>query len=42
MMLRRSCTWNIKPSGEVMNVEVESHNGILYVMNDALMIDWLE
>ena len=42
MMLRRSCTWNLKPSGKVMNIEVESCNGILLVMNDGLKFDWIE
>ena len=42
MMLRRSCTWNLKPSDKFMNIEVEISNGILHVMNDGLKIDWLE
>ena len=41
MMLRRSCTWNHKPSDKVMNFEVESRNGTLHVMNDGLrLIGW--
>ena len=42
MMLRRSCTWNLKSSGKVMNLDVESRNGILLVVNDGLRVDWLE
>ena len=40
MMLRRSCTWNLKPSGKVMyELGVESRNGILLLMNDGLRVD---
>ena len=42
MMLRRSCTWNLKPSDKVMNIEIEISNGILHVMNDGLKFDWME
>ena len=42
MMLRRSCTWILKPSGKVMNLEVEICNGILLIMNDGVKFDWLE
>ena len=42
MMLRRSCTWNFKPSDKFMNIEVEISNGILHVMNDGLKVDWIE
>ena len=42
MMLRRSCTWNLKPSDKFMNIEVEISNGILHVMNDGLKFDWME
>ena len=34
--------WNLKPSGKVMNLEVESHNGFLLVMNDGFKVGWLE
>ena len=34
--------WNVKPSGKVMNVDVESCNGILQVRNDWLKVDWFE
>ena len=30
--------WNLKPSGKVMNLEVESHNGFLLVMNVDLRL----
>ena len=39
MMLRRSCTWNLKPSGMFMNFEIKSCNGILLVMNDGIRVD---
>ena len=42
MVLGRSCTWKLKPSGKVMNLEVEIHNGILHVTNDGLKFDWME
>ena len=42
MMLRRSCTWNLKPSGKFMNVEVEDPNGIFHVKDDGHRVDWLE
>ena len=35
MILTRSFMWNLKPSGKVINLEVESLNGILLVMNDG-------
>ena len=41
-MLKRSYTWNLKPSGKGMNIEVESHYGILLVMNDRLRFDLME
>ena len=43
MMLRMSCTWNLKPSGKV-NVElgVESRNGILHSMNHGIRVGWME
>ena len=34
--------WNLKPSGKVMNLEVESHNGFLLVMNDGFKVGWLD
>ena len=34
--------WNLEPSGKVMNLEVESRNSVLHVMNDGLKIDWME
>ena len=34
--------WNLEPSGKVMNIEAESSNGILHVMNDRIKFDWLE
>ena len=41
-MLRGSFMWNLKPRGKVMNVEVESRNGILQVkeMIDLRLIGW--
>ena len=42
MMLRRSGMWNLKPSGKVVNLEVESHNGILLGMNGGLRVNFLE
>ena len=32
----------VKPCGKVMNLEVESRNGILLIMNDGLKFDLLE
>ena len=34
--------WNLQPSGKVMNIEVESRNGILLLINDGLKFDLLE
>ena len=34
--------WNLEPSGKVINREVVSRNGILYVMSDGLKVDWME
>ena len=42
MMIQRSFMWNLEPSGKVINREVVSRNGILYVMSDGLKVDWLE
>ena len=42
MILRRSFMWNLEPSGKVMNLDVESRNGILLVMNYGLRVDWME
>ena len=41
-MIRVSFMWNLKSSGKVMNLDVESRNGILLVVNDVLRVDWLE
>ena len=41
-MLKSSGTWNLKPSGKVMNFEGESKNCILHLMNDVLRVDCLE
>ena len=42
MMLRRSCTWNLKPSGKVMNIDVESRNVTFTYSVGGLRVDWLE
>ena len=42
MMLRGSFIWNLEPCDKVMNFVVESHNGILLIMNDGLMVVWME
>ena len=42
MMLKRSCTWNLKHRCKVMNFEVESRNGIFNVKYDRLRVDWME
>ena len=34
--------WNLENRGNVMYIEVESHNGILHVMNAGLTVYWLE
>ena len=34
--------WNLKPSGKVMNIAVQSRNCILLVINGGLRVDWLE
>ena len=34
--------WNVKPRGKVMNIKVESRNGIFHVFNDGLKVGWLE
>ena len=40
--VKKSCTWNLKPSGNVMNFEVETRNGILLLMQYGLKIILLE
>ena len=41
MVLKRSLMWNLKPSGKVMNFEVESRNGIILVwMIDLRFVRW--
>ena len=37
-----SCTWNLRLSGKVLNVEVDSRKGILHVKDDILWVDCLE
>ena len=32
----------LEPSGKAMNIEVASRNGILPVINDGLLVGWLE
>ena len=39
MMIRRPFMWNIEPSGNVINCEVVSRNGILHVMSNGLKVD---
>ena len=31
--------WNLGSSGKVRNIEVESRNGTLHMMNDGLEVD---
>ena len=42
MKLERSCKWNLKPSGKVMNFKVDSRNGILHLKDDGLRVYWIE
>ena len=42
MMLRGPFMWNLEPSGKVMELEVESHNGILLVINNGIKFNWME
>ena len=42
MMLRGSFMWKLEPSGKVINLEVESGNGIVLVMNGGHRVGLLE
>ena len=34
--------WNLEPSGNVMNIDVESRNGMLHIMKDGIKVCWME
>ena len=42
MMITWSSMWILEPTGKVMNLEIESRNDILLVMNDGIKVDCMK